>query len=467
MPTYQTDKIASLEALVDALKSGGPQPLNYETLCEWVESIDWIAMEWESLVPPMEDPNDYARNILCLEPFELVLIQWPPGVESAIHHHEGFWGAVVCMSGLLENVSYELEDGQLRMSEIIRATERGIVAEPDGTLHKIKNGSSSEPLVTLHFYSPALTDLDGLVLYDVPSGNRLTCNDQAPTASVNLAAKFYKSIETNAFEYVPPADASHFHCNVVPKPSPGAIEQMVSDYYAEHASVYDAQDFQVLKRNRYTAAIDERIVRCLKNLNAQSPVKRVMHFACGTGRRAASIQGSVGLTYAMHGVDLCQEMADQAKTRGVEVKVSSLMNVELTEELQNFDVVTLLYAYGHLPSRAIRREVLATAHEMLRPGGQLIFDVFDAADPSEWGPAAMRQFDDQRLGPQGYEEGDVFYKRSKGDELAFMHYCDKARLEQVVFDAGFDSMRMTTIGYDQDSGQEAETGKLFVVAQKA
>jgi len=128
MPTYQTDKIASLEALVDALKSGGPQPLNYETLCEWVESIDWIAMEWESLVPPMEDPNDYARNILCLEPFELVLIQWPPGVESAIHHHEGFWGAVVCMSGLLENVSYELEDGQLRMSEIIRATERGIVA---------------------------------------------------------------------------------------------------------------------------------------------------------------------------------------------------------------------------------------------------------------------------------------------------------------------------------------------------
>ncbi len=467
MTIHQKANANTLQSIVDNLDSLGPKPLNYVKLCEWVEANDWNAMEWESLLPAMDNPDDYARNILCLGPFEAVLIQWPPGVESAVHHHEGFWGAVVCLRGILENISYELREGKLRVSEIIRAKERGIVAEPDGTLHKIKNGSDSEALVTLHFYSPALADLDGLVLYDLPTGNRLTCNALAPTASVALDPRFYRTIEPQAFEFIASADASHFHCNVVPKPAPAEIEIMVSDYYAEHASVYDAQDVQVLKRNRYTAAIDERIADCMQDLNGKKPVKRMMHFACGTGRRAISIRNLSALTYEIHGVDLCKEMADQAQERGIKVEVSSLIDIEARTDWLDFDAITLLYAYGHLPTRSIRKHVLRTAFKMLRSGGQFMFDVFDAADPSEWGPDALRQFDEQRLGSQGYEVGDVFYKRSKGDELAFMHYCNKERLEQIVLDAGFESIEVTTIGYDRDAGQESDTGKLFVVARKA
>lgn len=466
MTTDRTSMVNSLESLVEDLALQGPNPLNYESLCAWVESMDWNSMDWQPLLPSMDDPSDYARNILCLEPFEVVLIQWPPGVESAVHHHKGFWGAVVCLQGTVENVAFELKQDQLRISEIIHATERGIIAEPDGTLHKIKNASDSEPLVTLHFYSPALADLDGLVLFDLPSGNRLTCNSLAPTASVALDRSFYRAVELEAFEYIPPSDASHFHCNIVPKPSPEAIEKMVSDYYAEHASVYDVQDFQVLKRNRYTAAIDDRIVRCLRDLNTDQSIRKVMHFACGTGRRAASIRELAALSYQMHGVDLCQGMADQAQERGLQVEVASLIDIDRRSNWDDFDAITLLYAYGHLPTRKIRKQILETAYQMLRSGGQLIFDVFDAADPSEWGPDAARQFHDQRLGAQGYEIGDVFYKRSKGDELAFMHYCDRKELEKLVLQSGFDSVEMTTIGYDENSGEEAETGKLFVVAKK-
>ena len=467
MATNQRERANSLLALVEDLATAGPNPLNYESLCSWVESYDWKSMDWELLLPAIEDPTDYARNILCLEPFEVVLIHWPPGVESAVHHHEGFWGAVVCLSGELENVAYELKQDKLHIKEIIQASSQGIVAEPDGTLHKIRNGSDSESLVTLHFYSPALADLDGLVLYDLPTGNRLTCNALAPTASVALDASFYRMVEPVAFEYVAPSDASHFHCNIVPKPNPQSIEQMVSNYYAEHASVYDAQDLQVLKRNRYTAAIDNRIVRSFLEMNEVQPVRKVMHFACGTGRRAASIRELTSLQYEIHGVDLCPEMADQARKRGVQVEVDSLIQIELRPHWQSFDAITLLYAYGHLPNRRIRRQVLKTAHQMLRSGGQMIFDVFDAADPAEWGPDTIRQFDEQRLGSQGYEKGDVFYKRSRGEELAFMHYCDRETLEAVILEAGFDSVEMKTIGYDQKSGEEAETGKLFVVAKKA
>ena len=466
MTTNQTAQAISLRSFVEDLTEKSLKPLNYESLCEWVESRDWLDMEWESLLPKMEDPEDYARNILCLEPFEVVLIQWPPGVESAVHHHEGFWGAVVCLKGILENVSYSLKTGQLRTTEIIRATERGIVAEPDGTLHKIKNGSNSDPLVTLHFYSPALADLDGLVLYDLPTGNRLTCNSLAPTASVDLDRSYYREVEPNAFEYIAPDEASHFHCNVVPKPSPKDIEKMVSAYYAEHASVYDNQDLQVLKRNRYTAAIDARIVKCVTDLNKEKAVQKVMHFACGTGRRAASIQQLTALPYEMHGVDLCAEMAEQADGRGLRVEVASLIDIEARQAWQECDVVTLLYAYGHLPNRSIRKHVLHVAQKMLRPGGQFIFDVFDVSDPGEWGPDSIRQFNEQRLAAQGYEEGDVFYKRSNGDELAFMHYCDRNRLEELVLSAGFDAVEMTTIGYDQNPGKESSSGKLFVVATK-
>ena len=467
MTTNQTAQATSLRSFVEDLTEYSLKPLNYESLCEWVESRDWLAMEWESLLPKMDDPEDYARNILCLEPFEVVLIQWPPGVESAVHHHEGFWGAVVCLKGILENVSYSLKTGQLRTTEIIRATERGIVAEPDGTLHKIKNGSNSDPLVTLHFYSPALANLDGLVLYDLPTGNRLTCNSLAPTASVDLDRTYYREVEPNAFEYVAPDAASHFHCNVVPKPSPKDIEQMVSAYYAEHASVYDNQDLQVLKRNRYTAAIDARIVQCLMDLNKEKPVSKG-DALCLRNRKARSLDtpvGSTPLCDAWSGF-MCGDGGAGRWGEDFASQVTSLIDIEPDQARQDFDVITLLYAYGHLPNRSIRKHVLHVAHQMLRPGGQLIFDVFDISDPGEWGPDSVRQFKEQRLAAQGYEEGDVFYKRSNGDELAFMHYCDRNRLEEFVLSAGFDAVEMTTIGYDQNPGKEASSGKLFVVATK-
>ena len=65
------------------LAQHAPQPLTYEGLCNWVEGIDWTGCDWAAHVPEVESANDYARNILCLEPFEVVLLHWPAGVESA------------------------------------------------------------------------------------------------------------------------------------------------------------------------------------------------------------------------------------------------------------------------------------------------------------------------------------------------------------------------------------------------
>jgi ubiquinone/menaquinone biosynthesis C-methylase UbiE len=455
-----------LQSIAQDLTHLAPNPLTYERLCEWVEGIDWLESGWEAWVPEATNPNDYGRNILCLEPFEMVLLHWPAGVESAVHHHAGFWGAVVCLQGILENVTYEKRGQVLREKEVLRAYPSGIVPEPDGTLHKIKNGSPTEPLVTLHFYNPALADLDGLVLYDLPSGRTFTCNDLAPTASVKLPNTCYHEIRENAFEFQPTEEASHIQCNVVPKPDPGAVEGMIMDYFAEQANRYDALDKQIIKRRTYTEAINLLVANGIKELNEVHEVHRVMHLACGTGRRAAAIRQASGLDYEMLGLDLCEEMVAIAGERDLHVKIGSLRLPDAWIKPEKFEIVTLLYAFGHLPNRAIRNGVIKSAFKMLKPGGRFFFDAFDIEDAHEWGPEARRQFFEQRLARQGYEEGDVFYRRAKGEHLAFLHYCSADRLRNMMEEAGFVDLEMTTVGYDQASGAESHNGKLFVVGTK-
>ena len=455
-----------LQELCESLALEFPESLDYDTLCGWVEAKDWRGSDWKTHVPPMDNAKDYARNILCLDPFEVVLLHWPPGVESAVHHHEGFWGAVVCLEGELENINYELTDGVLREKDSLKALPTGIVPEPDGTIHKIRNASREYPLVTLHFYSPALADLDGLVLYDLETLKMFVCNELAPTASLDLPASKYRSIAENAFVYDPLPDASHIQCNVVPKPLAEEIERMVLAYFSEQANQYDALDEQIQKRKLYTAAIDQRVAVGLQQLNERRPIERVMHLACGTGRRASDIKDTSGLNYEMLGVDLCDAMASQARKRDLEVQVASLRDPASFVNEGRCDAVTLLYAYGHLPNRKTRENVINAAFRMLKPGGTFFFDAFDAQDEFEWGPEAVSQFHEQRLGQQGYEEGDVFYRRATGEHLAFLHYCSSDRLFHLMEAAGFVGIEMTTIGYDQSVGAESHNGKLFVAGTR-
>ena len=81
---------------------------------------------------------------------------------------KGFWGYVLCVQGEVENVeyTYDEETRELRERGALCVKAGGVLPEPDGTIHKIVNPSSEHPLVTVHFYAPALEDLDGMVLFD-------------------------------------------------------------------------------------------------------------------------------------------------------------------------------------------------------------------------------------------------------------------------------------------------------------
>ena len=90
-----------MRALIETIRTTTPEGFDFEWLGDLVRSIDPAELDLTGCIPSIEGMTDnYARNILLLDPFEVVVLHWPPGVESAIHHHEGFWGYVLCIEGV-------------------------------------------------------------------------------------------------------------------------------------------------------------------------------------------------------------------------------------------------------------------------------------------------------------------------------------------------------------------------------
>ena len=460
-----------MNSLLERIKKETPPNFDFEWLGRFVRGIEIDELDLAGVIPSIVGlTGNYARNILMLEPFEVVVLHWPPGVESAIHHHKGFWGHVLCVDGEVENVEYEFdpERKELREGCALRVTAGGILPEPDGTIHKIVNPSQDEPLVTVHFYAPALDTLDGMVIFDAERGWLGELNERATTASFNQDEDGFRRLEKGAFTFVPIVQAeghgTHRLYPLIPKPPSASILEGVSAYYAEQADTYDHLDAGNGKRSDYTDGVNRIIAGDL----ATHAVDRVLHIACGTGRRAEEIRRLSGLAYTMDGVDLSASMVEQARSRGVHARIGHWNDMAMEQEA--YDAVTFLYAFGHIPTVAERKRSLLKVNDVLRPGGRFYFDVFNVDDPNEWGPEAIRLFDEMDLATAGYERGDLFYKRHGGDTVAFLHYCRAEGISSLVEECGFRVVELRRIGYVQHAGQElsddTQGGNLLLMVEK-
>lgn len=456
-----------MKNLLERVAQETPKNFDYEWLGKFVRSIDPQQLDYRTLLPQITSQHDYARNILCLEPFECVLLYWPPGVESAVHHHEGFWGYVLCLEGAIDNIEYTLKDGQLLESRAVRAYAGGVLNEPDGTIHKIVNASDEEYLVTLHFYYPALDNLDQLRLFDLEGGRIATLNEKAVTASFGQPDECYRTIEENAFVYISLEEnntaRSHRIYPILPKPDSSRIAELLSAYYKEQAFEYDGFDLKHKSRKKYTERINTLIAEYLKKIQPD----RVLDLACGTGRRAADIKALSGIDYTILGIDLSPEMCAVARNRNINAEAGNWLQMEMAGE--EADVVTFLYAYGHIPTEQERKESLEKVYATLKPGGYFFFDAFNINDQTEWGPQAVKAFEEHNLESFGYERGDVFYQKVGGEEVAFLHYCEEDKLKAFVESVGFKVEAILHIGYVHNSGEildRNDAGALFVIARK-
>ncbi len=458
-----------MDKLLQAIHQFPTEKISYESLGTFVKDFDYSQLSYKEHLPQAIPPGEYGRNILTLKPFECVLIYWPPSVESAIHFHHGFYGYVVILEGELDNVIFKHEHGTLAEYRIMRYFDGGVADEPENVIHKLANPSHQHYAVTLHFYYPALDTLEDLVIYHPEKGAEGTLSKEATSASWSDKPGHFKSVKEGIFTFMDMPnyykDTTHVMFPVIPKPSEAKISKMVANYYCEQARKYDGLDTKHPSRRAYTQKINELMADHLK---ASAKLDRVLHIGTGTGRRALEIREACISDYELYGVDISPKMCEVAKERGIHMVQADWLKAELAPETQ-FDAVAWLYAFGHVATEQTRKASLTKIYQHLRSGGSLFLDVFNVENKNEWGPKASHVFNELSLQSFGYQSGDVFYKRTDGKELAFVHYFHEEEIRTLLEEVGFHIDQIYVLGYAVDSGElkkDHSEGFYFIHAKK-
>jgi ubiquinone/menaquinone biosynthesis C-methylase UbiE/predicted metal-dependent enzyme (double-stranded beta helix superfamily) len=456
-----------LKRIIDAIKAT-TIPSTATELKQFIEQFNLDEYDYAPHLSEPETKGDYGRNIFTLDPFECVLINWPANTESGIHHHDGLFGYVLVLEGEIENICYRKVDGILEECEIQRYGRGALIYEPDGVIHKIKNARSDTRAVSIHFYYPPLRTLGGLRIFDIERRAIGVLSDEAKTASWSDEDGHFTSLEHDAFEFKSfdelNAGKSHIISNVLPKPATDRINQMNAIYFSEQAAQYDFYDFNLPKRKSYVDTIDELIANELTNRQ----VKSVIDIACGTGRRAVNIRSISGLDYEISGIDISEKMCEEARKKGIDAHHEAWLSSDEHSD-ETFSCATFLYAFGHIPSRELRLLNLKKIGDHLESGGLLCFDVFNQNDQNEWGPLAVKAYENQNLADHGYEPGDVFYRKNGFKSAAFVHYFTKNEVERLLDQAGFDIEKIHAVGYSKNAGEiqkDESQGNLLFIARK-
>lgn len=174
----------------------------FKSLGDFIKTINIENINYDAFINEPEHAGDYGRNILTVDPFECVLINWAPSVESAVHHHKGLFGYVLVLEGELDNISYRFEKGKLMEYAVDRYGRNDLAPEPDGIIHKLSNNSTTNRAITLHFYYPAIHSFEGMEIYNLEKGQIGILGKHANTAKWSLKEDHFKEIRKNAFEFV-------------------------------------------------------------------------------------------------------------------------------------------------------------------------------------------------------------------------------------------------------------------------
>ena len=434
------------------------QKISFESLGKFVESIDFNNLNYQEYIVNPDHDGDYGRNIIELNPFECVLINWPPGVESSVHHHQGLFGHVLVLEGALDNISYREDNNKLIEFKSEKYISNGIMPEEDGVIHKLANRNLEKRAITLHFYYPAIESFEGMRIFNLENESIGILSEHAKTAKWNNSANQFKEIKQKAFKYQSidelNKDKSHLIQNIFPKPDSDRINAMNSRYFSEQAQKYDFSDFNQPSRKAYINKVDQLIASDMSRIK----ISKHLDIAVGTGRRAIHIKELSGLRYEIVGVEISEEMCKIANSRGLRTYHQDWANDD-AHIGEMFDSATFLYAFGHIANRNKRLKSLKKIHSYLNEGCPIYLDLFSLTNKNEWGPLAVKAFENNKLDKHGYERGDVFYKKRGFKELAFLHYFEMNEIEKLFKETGFEIKWIKYVGYSKNSGKLVNSEK--------
>lgn len=104
-------------------------------------------------------PNTYTRHRLFRSDLcEMLVLCWLPGHRTAIHDHNGSYGAIRICEGAMEEEIFALNAaGEVEFATMHRRVAGEVTGTDVPDIHRIGNGEhSTERMVTLHVYAPPL-----------------------------------------------------------------------------------------------------------------------------------------------------------------------------------------------------------------------------------------------------------------------------------------------------------------------
>ena len=104
-------------------------------------------------------PNTYTRHRLFRsELCEMLVLCWLPGHRTAIHDHNGSYGAIRICEGAMEEEIFALnEAGQVEFERMHLRAAGEVTGTDVPDIHRIGNpASSTERMITIHVYAPPL-----------------------------------------------------------------------------------------------------------------------------------------------------------------------------------------------------------------------------------------------------------------------------------------------------------------------
>lgn len=251
---------------------------------------------------------------------------------------------------------------------------------------------------------------------------------------------------------------------IKPKPSSSEISRLTADYFNAKGRTYDIFEKESDKRDLFTESVNRLIAA---DLLKRPQVEKLLSIACGTGRREKEIECLIQRKLNFLGIEISASMASLAEERGLRCINADF--VQLEELNKSFDAAFILSSFGHIPDFESRSLYLRKLHSLLIPGAVIYLDVLSLEDENEWGPQIIYLHEKENLGEQGFELGDVLYRKISEPEICFYHYFRLDELRELLSNSGFRICQEYFPGYGKDFGQlkhSAKEGAIFIIAER-
>jgi cysteine dioxygenase len=171
----------SLAALVERFAALERRP-ELSEVDAWMRQVEVGRDELRPYVGFKE--GTYARHRVHLgRHAELLVLCWRPGQRTPIHDHDGSFGAVRVLQGVMWETLFEMDACDGLVYKSAREWTPGHVTGADvPDIHQLGNSDvSGQDLITLHLYAPPLASLNVYKVGRKESVNTLWMNSWNPT----------------------------------------------------------------------------------------------------------------------------------------------------------------------------------------------------------------------------------------------------------------------------------------------